>query len=844
MLDPAIVDGGLPDDAFAALTGDDKEVASAAKKQNKAERESWQESLSTGDLFRAEQLATTTGAIEQLADDDLAGVAAKRAAWLTAEQGAHASRFARLADLFVGAFLLPKARGAGGTLPSSRHLWAVANDQEDPTLDAVEQAAQEACAQARVLHWWVAFPQIAAAGGFSVMLGNPPWEQLQLSEEEFFAARDPSIAAQAGSKRKEAIVDLQQAAPRLWDEFSDAKRQMEAGNQFFRCSGRFRLSARGKLDTYPLFSETFLQAIASRGRAGFIVKAGIATDDSNKFYFAHLVDTSRLVSLIGFDNAERIFPSVHSDTPFVLVTLGNAIAPSRLLNYALRIEHLGDPRREFSLTVEEFSLINPNTRTCPVFRSVRDAELTKKLYRVAPVLIREAVAHDDGSIQQPEMNPWGISFSQGLFNMTSDSDLFVNVPAAVDQPLRLPLFEAKMIHQFDHRWATYVDAPGSKGGVDTVDVSDADKVDPSFTVRPRYWVDEHQVLARIARVPANVRKAWLAAHQAAGGQLHEARRALWLALSQWVAGEMFRQDAGSPADGMAFSDSQRMQATPRTERTLAATCPACANALRGAGITSRKALAEFAKWAMQNADVPLTEHELSVLAGFASQTASDAREQVLLDELDAWMDRRSPRWLMGWRDITNATNERTVIASVIPRVGVGNNLPLMLFPEAEDARTYAALLGNLCALALDFVARHKVGGTHLNYFIYKQLPVLPPERYSETDLAYIVPRVLELTYTAQDLAPWAEDLGHTGAPFAWNPDRRAQLRAELDAYYARLYGLSRDELRYILDPSDVMGEDYPSETFRVLKNNEMREFGEYRTRRLVLEAWDALEGRT
>lgn len=79
------------------------------------------------------------------------------------------------------------------------------------------------------------------------------------------------------------------------------------------------------------------------------------------------------------------------------------------------------------------------------------------------------------------------------------------------------------------------------------------------------------------------------------------------------------------------------------------------------------------------------------------------------------------------------------------------------------------------------------------------------------------------------------------APFAWDEDRRAMLHAELDAYYARLYGLTRDELRYILDPQDVYGPDFPGETFRVLKDNETAKFGEYRTRRLVLEAWDRLE---
>jgi len=156
-----------------------------------------------------------------------------------------------------------------------------------------------------------------------------------------------------------------------------------------------------------------------------------------------------------------------------------------------------------------------------------------------------------------------------------------------------------------------------------------------------------------------------------------------------------------------------------------------------------------------------------------------------------------------------------------------------------DARLSAAKLANWSSLVLDFVARQKIGGTHLTYSYLKQFPILPPSAYTEDDLAYIVPRVLELTYTSHDLAPWAADLGYAGAPFGFDPARRSILRAELDATYARLYGLTRDELRYILDPSDTHGADYPSETFRGLKNNDTKAHGEYRTRRLVLEAWDA-----
>jgi hypothetical protein len=160
----------------------------------------------------------------------------------------------------------------------------------------------------------------------------------------------------------------------------------------------------------------------------------------------------------------------------------------------------------------------------------------------------------------------------------------------------------------------------------------------------------------------------------------------------------------------------------------------------------------------------------------------------------------------------------------------------------NKANLASCLLGNFNSLVFDFVARHKVGGTHMNFFIVKQLPVIPPKIYTEEDIKFISSRVLELVYTAWDIQPFAKDMGYDGEPFIWDEERRAILRAELDAYYAKLYGLTRDELRYILDPADVYGEDFPSETFRVLKNNEIKKYGEYRTQRLVLEAWDRMFG--
>jgi N-6 DNA Methylase len=196
-------------------------------------------------------------------------------------------------------------------------------------------------------------------------------------------------------------------------------------------------------------------------------------------------------------------------------------------------------------------------------------------------------------------------------------------------------------------------------------------------------------------------------------------------------------------------------------------------------------------------------------------------------------------WLMGWRDIARATDERTLISGIIPQCGSGHKF-LLMFPSESVAKC-AALYCSLNSIACDYFARQKLGGTSFTYFTMKQIPVLQPSSYLTPDLAFIVPRVLELTYTSHSMAPFARDLGYDGAPFAWNEDRRAQLRAELDAWYARAYGLTRDELRYILDPADVKGPDYPSETFRVLKKNEIARLGEYRTARLVLQAWDRME---
>jgi hypothetical protein len=678
----------------------------------------------------------------------------------------------------------------------------------------------------------LAFPQVFAAGGFDCLLGNPPWEMLQLDPQEFFASRAPEIAtAQHMDARDKMIEALRFSNLKLHAEYFEDVRRTEASQAFVHVSGRFPTAGFGRLNLAYLFAELFLDLKKAIGRSGVVVPSGIATDSFSQHLFNKIAN-GNLVSFFDIENSQAIFEGVHRSYKFCLLTLGNA-QEAQFACFISNTSQLTDARRIFKLAKDDFELLNPNTGTCPVFRSNQDAELTKKIYRRVPVLWREA------SEYRPDVNPWGLKFML-MFMMNTDSGKFRNR----EEPGTLPLFEAKLIHQFDHRWATYTPEGDSR------DMTLVEKQDPGQTARPRYWVDEREVLARVANVPARLAKAWLLTHTEGDNRNNiPVAKSLEFAAASWLVGQLMRDAVDNHGQAVRTVDmltkNEFAQAMHRTQSVLEERYPPLAETLRAAGIEGAAARKAFAAWCDDDREQALSPQELDEIESWMGvwngMSSEGTRVGSLLLQADVWMHRRSPKWLMGWRGIARATDDRSVIGSVMPLVGAGNSCHLLLFGQEVSPRHASAFLGNISCLAFDFIARQKIGGANFNFYIPKQLPILPPDRYTEVDLSYIAPRVLELTYTAHDLAAWAQDLGHSGPPFPFNPERRAQLRAELDAYYARLYGLTRDELRYILDPADIMGDDYPSETFRVLKNGEIREFGEYRTQRLVLEAWDALE---
>jgi len=697
---PELIAAGIPDDAFVALGDDDKSTTTAWKRRNKVERDARAAAQDELDLFGDAPMPTVPAAPSTAARPgarlaDVHALARRYAAW---QHSPELSRERLIADAWCAAFVQHKRPGdpaiTTGTLDAVR----------DGTIPTATAAVVHGHAVAhRFFHWHLEFPEITAAGGFTAMVGNPPWERIKLQEQEFFAQRDPDVATAANAAaRKLKIRELSESHPVLAAEWADASRAAEATSHYLRKSGRYPLCGVGDVNTYAVFAELFRSSIAHDGRMGIITPTGLATDATTSAFFADTMATGRLAAFYDFENVAKIFPGVHSQFRFSVTCLtgGRSVDQSRL-SFLTRHVHDAVTTR-FALAPQEILLLNPNTGTLPVFRTRRDAEITLGIYRRHPVLVNDATG----------ANPWGLRFGT-LFHMANDSGLFRTADqleadgavfdgwAYVRGTRRwLPLYEAKMLSHYDHRFSTYEGLREGYEGTVLPRLNDTQHGDPGIEPLACYWVAESEV------------------------------------------------------------------------------------------------------------------------------------ERVIGDRWDRG-------WFLGWRNITNASNERTFVPSVLPRSAVGHAFPVVLFPNPPVAPMLQAAWSSFVN---DYVARQKLSGNNMTYGVVNQLAAPTPSSFNaplpgiaDTTVAdWVRPRVLELTYTSHRIAPYAADVlglppgADPGPPFRWLPERREQLRVELDAAMFHLYGLARDEVEHVMD------------SFFVVRKYEERDHGEFRTKRLILATYGAM----
>lgn len=728
-----LIAGGLPDATFKPIEGDDKKVCMALKKRNKQERDGKQMGLALSMVEEApaeyDTLASRSLGIDQAPDDSLEAIERKTEQFRRFVTSSEYQHQQKVADAWCAAFVWPKTEDAPDAITTDtiRRL-----EEDVEVLDAAQYVELERLVnQYQFFHWELAFPEVFVKGGFDCVLGNPPWERVKLQEKEWFAERSTEIAnAPNAAARGRLITALKREAPELHQRFLVDARKAEGVSHLLRNSGRYPLCGRGDINLYTVFAEDMRTLLNETGRTGVVLPTGIATDDTTKFFFQDVVRTKSLASLFDFENKRVFFPEVHSSYKFCLFTAGHGLLPTaeaaEFVFFAHAVEELCDRERRFTLSPEDIELVNPNTRTCPIFTSRRDAAISVAVHRRHDVILREKVkgstSHDVRVTR--------------MFDMNKQRDLFLTSKELAEQGFRFEqgyyqgkgqrfvrLIEGKTFTSFDHRFAV----PGirAQGGVRT---------------------------------------------------------------------------------GMA------------TEATK-------------------------------------EQHE----------TASFLLSTVLyLDQtlLDNWSQGRlSRKYVLGFMDVTSATNHRTTICAVLPDVSTDYSVRIIL-QRINDAAHIGTLAALFNSFAFDYLVRQKVQGLHLSDYITYQLAV-PDKQRIDCRSRFVVPRVLELTYTAWDLTPFARDCDWDGPPFRWDEERRFLIRSELDAVFFHLYlpadnngdwhparksdGCPYDETpeqldelkRHFLTPRDAV--DYIMDTFPIVRRKEEEQYGDYRTKREILEIYDAMQ---
>jgi len=373
--------------------------------------------------------------------------------------------------------------------------------------NALLKSTSELAQRERFFHWWTAFPTAFTGGnaGFDAVIGNPPWDRIKLQEVEWFAEREPGIAAQPrAADRKRLIGELQKKAAPLAAEYTMAVERAEANARVLAKAGDYPLLGGGDVNLYSLFVERAQALVQPQGVVALLTPSGIAADKGAAEFFKSIATTGRLGALFDFENRKVFFPDVDSRFKFCTLVFGGAqrsFERTRCAFFLHSLAQLDAGTGVLELSAEDFALVNPNTGAAPIFRSRRDADITMRIYREHPVLVRHgAVTASQGRLAA--VKAWPIRFAT-MFHMTNDSRVFrtraellklgfTPTPLgrwALGAEQALPLYEGKMVQMYDHRAAdVVVHANNLHRAAQPEVVAVSEKVRPDRNPTPQYWV--------------------------------------------------------------------------------------------------------------------------------------------------------------------------------------------------------------------------------------------------------------------------------------------------------------------------------------------------------------------
>ncbi|MDL0145469.1 Eco57I restriction-modification methylase domain-containing protein [Halobacterium salinarum] len=502
----------FPADAYETSGGRDWHVGNEIRKRVRNENKERSKGSSESSLQQwgagKEEYVDLAEQLDEIEEEDTEDIEKKKQLYDELRQSDAYQQEKLAYDVWTAAFYWPMD-GSTGEYPSPSTIEKIRRNPDPDTepLQDLKERAEKIADEQRFFHWELEFPEIFSGQerGFDCILGNPPWEKMKVTEKQWFSGRNEEIAqSDSKSHRSGLINQLEEENLDLYKRWQKAKDTAEDSINFVSESGRYPLSGVGDINTYPIFTElSSLELINPRGHTGIVVKTGIATDYYTQDLFAKFIEEKRLVSLHDFVNEEGMFPDVAPPERFCLLTIAGSeidVDKFEFSFYSTNLEMMRDKNRRYELTRNQIENINPNTKNCPIFESKEDRDVTVRIYQNTPVLINDL----------EDTNSWGIDYHT-IYHMANDDDVFApnKLEALRQKGYKLdnkgkfsdgtdeyyPLWEAKLFHQYDHRFNTFEGIPKENRftrKASTKDVSVESKQDSNFEVLPRYWVHESE----------------------------------------------------------------------------------------------------------------------------------------------------------------------------------------------------------------------------------------------------------------------------------------------------------------------------------------------------------------
>lgn len=476
---PELIRNGIPVEAYKPVGNDNPDICNELKKRARRQLESLSKASEPTTQYglaftpkEGDELLKLREALINHTQESPGDVEEAEEEYQRLEKMERKFKDWLMAHTWTAAFFVDKTEVDLDLYPTNLTLENLRENQ--PVNQALIARILKVADQNRFFHYHLEFPEVLDKGGFDCLLGNPPWEKINLEDKEFFAIRKPSISEiKNASKRNTAIQELKQAEPELYFEYINAVDSTNKQISFFKESGSYKFGNEGLLNTYPLFTEKVGEILNESGACGYIIPSGFFMDDTTSPLFRHYFQNNRLKSIYDFENRNRIFAHVHGQYRFCAVTIQKQSEmdnKAKFLFYLHEIEDIPSNPNVIYLGFDELKLFNPNNQLMPAFKNQFEVDINRKLYRFG-------VLKDDSDKENKV-------HIHRMINMTADAHL---LQEDYNNGM-LPVYESKLIHQYDHRYATFEGSTKEeKEKGNAKGLSDAEKANSNKFIEPRFY---------------------------------------------------------------------------------------------------------------------------------------------------------------------------------------------------------------------------------------------------------------------------------------------------------------------------------------------------------------------